>query len=100
VHLRARRLELGARDIVADVRERAIVTEREPERRRRDRRVRQPLKPSRRPSLAYRRSCMVGLVVIPSHFQQAGVAVCPINRTDECPHDQTPLLIYGRNPIR
>jgi hypothetical protein len=38
--------------------------------------------------------------MMPSHFQQAGGAVCPINRTDECPHDQTPLLIYGRNPIR
>ena len=29
------------------------------------------------------------VVVIPSHLQQAGVAISPINRTDDCPHDRT-----------
>jgi hypothetical protein len=39
--------------------------------------------------LTRRLSCVAGVVVIPSHFQQAGVAICPVNRTDECPHNRT-----------
>jgi len=33
--------------------------------------------------------CVVCVVVIPSHFQQAFIAICPIHRTDNCPHDRT-----------
>jgi hypothetical protein len=32
---------------------------------------------------------VVCVVVIPSHFQQAFIAICPTHRTDDCPHDRT-----------
>jgi hypothetical protein len=34
-------------------------------------------------------SSVAGVAVIAPHFQQAGVAICPVNRTNECPHDRT-----------
>jgi hypothetical protein len=38
---------------------------------------------------AVRRSHVAGVAMIAPHFQQPRVAICPVDRGDECPHDRT-----------
>jgi hypothetical protein len=42
---------------------------------------------------------VAGVVMIPSHFQQTGVAKCAIERTDKSPHDRTLLFDQRRQAL-
>jgi hypothetical protein len=59
--------------------------------------------PMRGPGSEMESACssrVAGVAMIASHFQQPRVAICPINRSDECPHDRTSPLTNGDDPTR
>jgi hypothetical protein len=59
--------------------------------------------PMRGPGSEMESACssrVAGVAMIASHFQQPRVAICPINRSDECPHDRTSPLTNGDHPAR